>query len=71
MLMAWSTGLPFLTDKRETVYYRTSSNRVLVCNREVVGKVGHSGGEEDDDSFEERFEHRGKTWAMVTHRQFC
>ena len=32
--------------------------------------VGHTGDEEAHHSFEERFEHPGKTWASVTHRQF-
>ena len=32
--------------------------------------MGHSGDEEEHHSFEERFEHPGKTWASVTHRQF-
>ena len=37
---------------------------------EVMDLVGHSGDEEAHHSFEERFEHPGKTWASVTHRQF-
>jgi hypothetical protein len=37
---------------------------------EVMDTVGHTGDEEDDYSFEERFDHPGKTWASVTHRQF-
>ena len=37
---------------------------------EVMDTVGHSGDEEEHCSFEERFEHPGKTWASVTHRQF-
>ena len=32
--------------------------------------IGHTGDEESDYSFEERFDHRGKTWASTTHRQF-
>ena len=32
--------------------------------------VGHTGDEENDYSFEERFDHLGKTWASATHRQF-
>ena len=32
--------------------------------------VGHTGDEEGDYSFEERFDHPGKTWASATHRQF-
>lgn len=37
---------------------------------EVMDTVGHTGDEEDDYSFEERFDHPGKTWASATHRQF-
>ena len=37
---------------------------------EVMDLVGHTGDEEAHHSFEERFEHPGKTWASVTHRQF-
>ena len=37
---------------------------------EVMDTVGHTGDEEEHGSFEERFEHPGKTWASVTHRQF-
>ena len=37
---------------------------------EVMDTVGHSGDEEEHHSFEERFEHPGKTWASVTHRKF-
>ena len=32
--------------------------------------VGHTGDEEEHSSFEERFDHPGKTWASATHRQF-
>ena len=32
--------------------------------------MGHSGDEEAHHSFQEQFEHPGKTWASVTHRQF-
>ena len=37
---------------------------------EVMDTVGHTGDEEDDYFFEERFDHPGKTWASATHRQF-
>ena len=37
---------------------------------EVMDTVGHTGDEENDYSFEERFDHPGKTWASATHRQF-
>ena len=37
---------------------------------EVMDTVGHTGDEENDYSFEERFDHLGKTWASATHRQF-
>ena len=37
---------------------------------EVMDTVGHTGDEEEHSSFEERFDHPGKTWASVTHRQF-
>jgi hypothetical protein len=37
---------------------------------EVTDTVGHTGDEEENCSFEERFDHPGKTWASVTHRQF-
>ena len=37
---------------------------------EVMDTVGHTGDEEAHTSFEERFDHLGKTWASVTHRQF-
>ena len=36
----------------------------------VVCMVGHSGDEEEHHSFEEWFEHPGKTWASVTHRVY-
>ena len=37
---------------------------------EVMDTVGHTGDEEEHSSFEERFDHPGKTWASATHRQF-
>jgi hypothetical protein len=37
---------------------------------EAMDVIGHTGDEESDYSFEERFDHRGKTWASTTHRQF-
>ncbi len=36
---------------------------------EAMDVVGHTGDEESDYSFEERIDHRGKTWASTTHRQ--